>query len=91
MKSIKILLLAICAVSVIGMSSCGDDSEEPTCKRCSAEQQIFVDGELFGTQSVSPVEYCGDDLKQLEANPIITVTQDVLGIQQEVITTYTCQ
>ena len=85
--SIKTLGLIVLLLNVVYMSSC---EKEPECKKCSAEQEVMQNGTVTATQSISAIEYCGDDLKAIEANPVIETNQTVGTIVQTSRTTYTC-
>ena len=67
-------------------TGCG--SEE--CGTCTVTQIIMVDGEEVGRQVLnSNQEFCGDELdavQDLES----TITQELGGIMQEVVTTVEC-
>lgn len=69
------------------------------CKDCTGEAVIeqYLQDSLFSTSTsnVSAVEFCGDDLDMIEANPVVSqeITQQVGQLTQRVVTTttYTCQ
>jgi len=82
MNIFKIVFL--CALFAIGLSSCGE-----TCKTCTAEQVIMQGDEEVGRQSVAGVEYCGDALDEIE-DQVITTNQEIGGLTQTSVTTYTC-
>ena len=73
---------------VFYLTSC---EKEETCKQCSAVQVTKQNGQVIATQNISAVQYCGDALQQIEANPVVTANQTVGTITQEVTATYTCQ
>ena len=86
MKTLKTILIGL--TLILGFTACGDD--EPSCKTCTATQEIFQNGELFGTQSIAGAEYCDEALEQVEGQEI-TTEQMIGGITQTSTTTYTCE
>ena len=84
MKTLGLLLLLM---NVVYLSSC---EKEPECKSCSAEQEVIQNGTVTATQSISAIEYCGDDLKAIEQNSVVETNQTVGTIVQTTKTTYTC-
>lgn len=84
----------IAFASLFTFTSC-----QESCKRCSGtlEAKTFVDNELISTveSEVSPIEYCGESLEMLEANPVVEqeLEQMVGNITQRIVstTTYTCE
>ncbi len=85
---VKLSLLGILTTGTLYLNSCQKVEE---CKQCSGTMEIIQNGQLTGTQSISAIEYCGEDLQQIESNPVITTTQSIMGFTQESVTTYTCQ
>lgn len=87
MNTFKTTVLAL--IVTLGLASCGGD--DPVCKTCTALQEIFVDGESFGSQTIAGVQYCDEALEQIENQGPITTEQNVGGITQTSTTTYTCE
>lgn len=87
-QNFKIFGLVIVLMNLVYLSSC---EKTPTCKSCSAVQEIYQNGTLTATQNISAIEYCDDQLQQIEANPVITTNQTSGSFTQSSTTTYTCQ
>lgn len=71
---------------------------KPECKTCdiSAEQNTYIKQELLGTNTInSQIEYCGDFLEMIEANPVTTEESfngnPADSFRSVIVTTYTCQ
>lgn len=87
-QNLKLASLTLLFCNLFFFTSC---KKEPECKKCSAIQQIYQNGTLSATQNISAIQYCDDQLKQIEANPVVETTQSVGGFTQKSVITYTCQ
>ena len=86
---LKLATFSLLVTGLFYLSAC--QPEEELCKQCSGTQEIISNGQVMARQNISAVQYCGDALKQIEANPVVTVDQTVGATTQQAKTTYTCQ
>ena len=70
--------------------SCDDDEESTECASCTILQVITMDGVEIGRQELNTnQEFCGEALDAVRMQES-TVTQEIGGYTQEIVTTVDC-
>ncbi len=85
--------LSIMACACLFFTSCGDDEESMNeeCATCTVTQVITADGVEIGRQTLSlDQEVCGEALDATRAQES-TVTQELAGMTQTIVTSVDCR